>query len=133
MYAKGDGVPENDAEAVRWFQLAARQGHAPAQNDLGLMYAHGRGVPENDAEAVRWFRLAAERGFDRAQHNLGLMYANGDGVPPDDVCAYAWLNLAVAQGNRLASVNRDQLRTRMTANQVVRAQELSAILFDRIF
>ena len=99
----------------------------------GSCTAQGRGVPENDAEAVRWFRLAAERGFDRAQHNLGLMYANGDGVPQDDVLAYAWLNLAVAQGNALASVNRDQLRTRMTANQVVRAQELSAILFDRIF
>ena len=23
MYARGDGVPENDAEAVRWYRLAA--------------------------------------------------------------------------------------------------------------
>ena len=84
------------------------------------------------AEAVKWYRLAAEQGFARAQHNLGLMYANGTGVPQDDVLAYAWLNLAVEQGNELASENKDKLWTRMTANQIARAQELSATLFDRI-
>ena len=26
MYARGDGVPEDDAEAVRWWRLAAEQG-----------------------------------------------------------------------------------------------------------
>ena len=31
MYANGEGVPEDDAEAVRWFRLAADQGHADAQ------------------------------------------------------------------------------------------------------
>ena len=25
-YANGDGVPENDAEAVRWYRMAAEQG-----------------------------------------------------------------------------------------------------------
>ena len=28
MYANGYGVPEDDAEAVRWYRLAADQGHA---------------------------------------------------------------------------------------------------------
>ena len=32
IYANGDGVPEDDAEAVRWYRLAAEQGHASAQN-----------------------------------------------------------------------------------------------------
>ena len=57
MYAYGEGVPEDDAEAVRWYRLAADQGHAGAQYNLGVMYANGRGVPEDDAEAVRWYRL----------------------------------------------------------------------------
>ena len=96
------------------------------------MYDNGTGVPENDTEAVKWFRLATAQGHARAQHNLGLMYANGTGVPPDDVLAYAWLNLAAAQGNALASENKDKLQTRMTANQIARAQELSATLFGRI-
>jgi TPR repeat protein len=60
MYAEGEGVPEDDVEAVRWYRLATEQGDAVAQNNLGVMYATGAGVPEDDAESVRWYRLAAE-------------------------------------------------------------------------
>ncbi len=28
MYAEGQGVPQDDAEAVRWYRKAAEQGHA---------------------------------------------------------------------------------------------------------
>ena len=63
MYAKGDGVPENDAEAVKWYRKAADQGHAKAQDNLGVMYDNGEGVPENDAEAVKWYRKAADQGY----------------------------------------------------------------------
>ena len=52
MYSFGEGVPENDAEAVRWYRLAADQGDADAQTNLGAMYEEGEGVPENNAEAV---------------------------------------------------------------------------------
>ena len=41
MYARGDGVPENKAEAVRWFQLAVEQGHGRAQYFLSLMNEGG--------------------------------------------------------------------------------------------
>ena len=70
-------VRVNNAEAVRWFQLAATQGHAGAQNNLGLMYADGRGVQADDAEAVRWFRLAAKQGHAGAQNILSLIYKVG--------------------------------------------------------
>ena len=63
MYENGRGVPQNDAEAVKWYRKAAEQGLASAQNNLGLMYANGRGVPQNDAEAVKWYRKAAEQGL----------------------------------------------------------------------
>ena len=29
-YAKGEGVPQDDAEAARWYRLAAEQGYARA-------------------------------------------------------------------------------------------------------
>ena len=47
MYADGEGVPKDDAEAVRWYRLAAEQGNAAAQFSLGLMYADGEGVPKD--------------------------------------------------------------------------------------
>jgi len=34
MYANGDGVPENVAEAVKWYRLAAEQGNASAQTKI---------------------------------------------------------------------------------------------------
>jgi TPR repeat protein len=37
MYADGRGVPQDHAEAVRWYRLAAEQGNAFAQFRLGVM------------------------------------------------------------------------------------------------
>tara|TARA_R110002049_G_scaffold225149_1_gene396965 strand:- start:113 stop:382 length:270 start_codon:yes stop_codon:yes gene_type:complete len=51
LYDNGEGVPENDVEAVQWYWLAAQQGDAGAQNNLGLMYGNGEGVPSNDIKA----------------------------------------------------------------------------------
>ena len=38
MYATGRSVLKDDAEAAKWFRLAAEQGVASAQYDLGLSY-----------------------------------------------------------------------------------------------
>jgi TPR repeat protein len=40
----GEGVPEDKAEAVKWFRLAAEQGFADAQFNLGYAYDFGKGV-----------------------------------------------------------------------------------------
>ena len=37
VYATGRGVPQDAREAVRWFRLAAEQGHAAAQASLELL------------------------------------------------------------------------------------------------
>ncbi len=99
MYAIGDGVPEDDVEAARWYRLAAEQGDADGQFILGFSYGEGEGVPQDDTEAVRWFRLAADQGFADAQNRLGRKYANGQGVPQDDAEAVRWFRLAAEQGD----------------------------------
>ena len=66
---------------MKWYRLAAEQGNASAQYNLGVRYANGEGVPQDDAEAVKWYRLAAEQGDASAQYNLGVRHANGEGVP----------------------------------------------------
>ena len=73
MYARGEGVPEDDAEAVRWFWLAAEQGMAEAQISLGLRYALGEGVPEDDVLAYMWWNLAAAQGSENAQDNKDII------------------------------------------------------------
>ena len=51
MYANGEGVSQDDVEAVKWYRNAAEQGDAGEQFYLGFMYAKGGGVPEDDVEA----------------------------------------------------------------------------------
>ena len=112
MYERGQAVPKDDTEAVKWFRLAAQglrslaeQGHAEAQNELGLMYYSGRVVPQDDAEAAKWFRLAAEQGYARAQVDLGNMYRMGRGVPQDNDEAKSWWHKAADQGDAGAQVD----------------------------
>ncbi len=103
-YAGGDGIAEDDVEAVRWFRVAAEGGGARAQYNLGVMYTSGQGVARDDAEAVRFFRLAAQQGHVRAQYSLGVMYDNGDGIPEDDAEAALWYQRAADQGHTEAAL-----------------------------
>jgi hypothetical protein len=64
-----------DAEkAVEWLRKAASQGHAGAQNNLGLCYADGEGVRKDADKAVEWFRKATAQGCADAQCCLGARY-----------------------------------------------------------
>jgi TPR repeat protein len=44
---------------VKWFRLAAEQGDAKAQANLGVKYDKGQGVPQDYALAYMWVSIAA--------------------------------------------------------------------------
>ena len=67
------------ATALREWQPLAKQGHAVAQYNLGLLYANGQGVPKDDAQARQWYEKAAVQGHADAQVNLGI-FMMMDGV-----------------------------------------------------
>ena len=82
MYERGEGVPPNYAEAVKWSQKArkmAEQGDAETQFKMGVRYHKMKDY----VEAARWYEMAAEQGHAKAQDKLGCMYANGEGVSQD--------------------------------------------------
>mgnify|MGYP006240838927 CR=1 FL=1 len=125
MYEKGKGVPQDDKEAARLYRLAAEQGYADAQFNLGVMYNNGNGVPQDYKEAVYWYQLAAEQGHSKAQGNLGVMYAFGNGVMKDYVYAHMWGNIASMNGNDLGALLRDDFAEKMTSSQIEEAQRLA--------
>ena len=47
MYENGDGIKQDDFEAVKWYRKAAEQGYAGAQFNLGVMYANGKPIQHN--------------------------------------------------------------------------------------
>jgi TPR repeat protein len=73
-------VAKDEAEAVRLYRLAADQGYAAAQFNLGVCYRNGIGVAKDEAEAVRLYRLAADQGDAAAQRNLGVLAAATPGA-----------------------------------------------------
>lgn len=132
MYYHGRGVKQDDAQAAKWFHLAADQDEPRAQFNLGVMHAEGQGVPQDYVEAIRWYRLAAEQGEARAMFNLGVSYAEGQGTDQNYILAYMWFNLAAprflpseADRRRVAIHNRDLTASRMSREQIAEAQRLS--------
>ncbi len=105
MYDKGQGMPQDYAEAAKWYRRAAEQGVAAAQASLGDMYFLGLGVPQAFAEAAKWYRRAAEQGFDTAHASLGSMYRDGMGVPLDSAEAAKGYRMGAAEGDAAAQYN----------------------------
>jgi len=69
-YHNGEEVPQNDAQAVRWFLRAAEQGHVTAQATLGAYYWAGRGVPPDLSKAYVWSALALAQGDENSKSRL---------------------------------------------------------------
>ena len=69
MYDKGEGVGEDDKEAAKWYRLAADQGDADAQCNIGVLYAQGRGVLEDYVTSYAWLNIAAANGIRSAKKN----------------------------------------------------------------
>ena len=80
---------------MKWYQKAADQGNAGAQNNLGFCYQEGQGVPKNYNEAVKWY-LKATEGYTqgRAERHLGDCYEHGYGVVQDITEAIKWYKKA---------------------------------------
>lgn len=93
------------AEAAKWYELAARQGLAEAQNNLGVMLKDGQGVERDEAKAAEWFRRAAQQGNVLAESNLGWMFHGGRGVEQNYDSAHYWYRKAALQGHASAQNN----------------------------
>jgi len=100
VFANGDGVPQDYAEARRWFQKAATAESHAAMNHLGVMHAEGLGVTRDDVQARLWFEKAAAYGNDEAMFNLGNLHRKG-------LCyaeARLWYEQAAGKGRTEAMV-----------------------------
>jgi TPR repeat protein len=98
-YYHGDGVPQNYAEAVKWYRKAAEQGNATGQLDLGLMYEMGLGAKLDYFKAPYWYRKAADQGLVEAEAMLARLYTFGLGVRQDYAEAEKWFRKAAEDGN----------------------------------
>jgi TPR repeat protein len=125
MYATGQGVAVDGAHAARWYALAAAQGDASAQNNLGVLYATGDGLPRDDVRAVHWYHAAAEQDHTLAQYNLSSMVASGRAGAPDPVHAHMWMLLAASSGDAQARACAAAAAERLAPRQLAAARDLA--------
>ena len=135
MYANGMGVPKNEAMAIEYWKMAAKQGDAIAQNNLtsrgisdwnssapaqapviqsakslsdtAKLFSEGENFYNANAydSAFNRFSRAASQGHTRAQVYLAFMYANGLGIPKDEAMAIEYWKMAARQGDAIAQNN----------------------------
>ncbi len=105
---RGNGVPESQAEAMRWYRRAAESGSPVAYIRLGDLYAsHFSGMEA--PRALEWYRKAAEADSAIAMIRLGKMFNDGRGVPQDQALAATWFSRAAAAGSSTAMVELSAL------------------------
>jgi TPR repeat protein len=92
--ALGDGVTEDKAAALGWFEKAAALGNAKAVNHVGSFHEDGWVVPQDMAKAAECYARAAEGGDFRGGFNHARMLL-GEGRVDE---ARGWLGKAVATG-----------------------------------
>lgn len=94
VYSKGHGVERDYSEAVRWYTMAAKQGHMSSQYNLGNMYRNGQGVAPNEDIALDWYQIAADQGHEAASFNLQKMMKKSpyesDTQPSIQPCMFAF-------------------------------------------
>ena len=95
----------HDRKAVPWLRMAADQGSAWAQYQLGLAFDHGLGARRDLPSAIHWYTEAASQGYNSEQLNLGIILANLPGKKRDLRKAVSLYRQAAAKGNRNACYN----------------------------
>lgn len=104
---------KNMMKAYVYYSMAAAQGDAGAECQVGLMAAQGQGIAQNFTLAAEWFLMAAKKGNAQAQFNLGFLYSHGQGVDEDFIEAYKWYKISDACGYIYAKDSMALLSSKM--------------------
>lgn len=91
------------ADIFNLVESCALQGHAEAENYLGMLYLNGIGIEKDAEQAFLHMSNAASKGYDNAQYNLGRLYKYGTGCKLDFQKAMDWFETATANGNQRAA------------------------------
>jgi TPR repeat protein len=98
-YRDGIGVPKNEFEAKKYYELSVKNGFDDALNDLGDLFYHGKGVIKDTKTAAEHYLKLAYQNNLKAQYNLAILYYIGEGVPHDYQLAIDWALKAAKQNH----------------------------------
>ena len=96
-----NGLDQDDAKAVEWYQKGAALGHVGSMDGLGFMNENGfGGLDVSGIKAIEWYKKAIEAGYINSHYDLGNIYRFGaEGVPQDGDLAETWYRKGAELGH----------------------------------
>ena len=91
-------------------------------HNLAVLYAEGIDGKPDYATAAQWFRKASQRGIADSQYNLAVLCARGLGTEKSVTESYKWFALAAAQGDQESAKKRDEVASRLDADELAAAE-----------
>lgn len=92
-----------EADAVKYYRIAAEQGDADGEYGLGRQYARGEGVKVDMRQAFDWISKAGSKGHKSAVSDLANAYIYGGlgldaAARADNAAALKWIQAAADNG-----------------------------------
>ncbi len=103
LYEEGQYLPENRAEAARWWLKAANRGDADAQVTIGVHLLLGQGIPPDPVQGQYWCEQVAKQRDPRGEDCMGYLYRHGLGVKADPKEARRWYEQSAQQNDVLGT------------------------------
>ncbi len=123
-YQKGLGVPADPTAGIGWFTVASQNGLPAAYVNLGNCYEVGKGVLQDLDKAGALYAAAAKMKFGPAQYLLAQLFEQGRGTAANPVYAFVNYSLAATNGVESAVKRRDEIKAKLTAEQLQEAAKL---------
>ncbi len=100
-YSSGKGVDQDEREGLKWYEMAAEQGNAKAESNLGLALKNGTGgIKPDPKRALALMERAASKNLPSALNNLGHWYQKGEcGLGVNERKAFELFMEAAKKGN----------------------------------
>jgi len=145
-YQHGDGVRQDNGEALNWLRKAA------GKRDGESQYLLARALADTDKlEAYKWFVLSHAAGWQQSlpeiqrltpqlsradigkvRYQVALAYAQGEGAPLDLTQAYIWMTLAKAAGVLDSDQQLHRIAQRMSSEEIAGASQKADAWLTRI-
>jgi len=104
-YSEDYPVERNWGKYADWLIIAAEQGNANAQRELGSAYSKGRGLERNLIEAYKWYELSIRRfnppPKDKAKNTIAVRINLARGLQQDLITEKGMTPEQVATAKRL--------------------------------
>ncbi len=124
-YCSGFGCDE-PMKAIKWYEMAAKQGHRQAQRRLAKMYADEKQYLIHDPiKALTWYEKCAMLGDEDCLGEMWWAYKLGIGTIVNPYNAYVWLlvdKAATTDEPYMYAYNKEEFEGQLSTSRLAEAQ-----------